>query len=478
MSERLASRTLRNGVLVVGARALAKLAVFVVVVLLWRHLGADNYGRFATMIVYVTLVGVVADLGLQTVFIRDASRDQTTFTRYLANLLSARLLLSLVALVILAAALRLLSPALFPYTLAAFALLLTTSYSSLLRAAFYIRGRLGYEGVAIVAEAIVLLALTIVAINRRATWDAFLWVYTISYLFTSLFAFAVLRWRWHERVAIRLEPAFVRRLLRAGLPLALGFTITTVYAQLDIVLLQLFKNFQMVGWYSAANKYIDAVAWVPQSAMGVVFPALSLLGASDRSRLAFGYEKSFKMLAVIGLPLAVGLGVMADSIVHFTRGFEQSIPALRILAPSVVLLFVNNAFIYTLTAINRQLDFTRLALFTVAVNVALNLLLIPPYGYLGAAAASTLTEAALFIGGWWLLRRQRLPLSLVSSSGGVMASALVMGVIVYLIRGWPLALVVSAGAAVYAVALFGLRAVNPEEWSIVRSGLTGRQSTK
>jgi O-antigen/teichoic acid export membrane protein len=344
----------------------------------------------------------------------------------------------------------------------------------LLRAIFYIRGRLGYEAVAIVAESILLLALTLVAINRGATWDAFLWVYTISYLFTCLFAYAVLRWRWHERVAVRLEPVFVRRLLVAGLPLALGFTITTIYAQLDIVLLQLFKNFQMVGWYSAANKYIDAVAWVPQSAMGVVFPALSLLGASDHRRLAFAYEKSFKMLALIGLPLAVGLGVMAGSIVHFTRGFEQSIPALQILAPSVVLLFVNNAFIYTLTAINRQLDFTRLAIVTLAVNLVLNLLLIPAYGYLGAAAASTATEAALFAGGWWLLRAQQLPLSVVSSTGRVVASALLMGVAVYLLRSWPLVIVVIVGAAVYAAALYALRALNAEEWSIVRGGFTSR----
>jgi len=469
VSERLASRTLRNSVLVVGARALAKLAVFIVVVLLWRHLGAGNYGRFAAMIVYVTLVGVVADLGLQTVFIRDASRDSSAFTRYLANLLSARLLLSLVALVILAVALRLLSPTLFPYTLAAFALLLTTSYSSLLRAVFYIRGRLGYEAIAIVAEPIVLLALTIVAINRGATWDGFLWVYTISYLFTCLFAFAVLRWRWHERVAVRLEPVFVRRLLTAGLPLALGFTVTTVYAQLDIVLLQLFKTFQMVGWYSAANKYIDAVAWIPQSAMGVIFPALSLLGASDRRRLAFAYEKSFKMLALLGLPLAVGLGVLAGPIVHFTRGFEQSIPALRILAPSVVLLFVNNAFIYTLTAINRQLDFTRLALFTLAVNVVLNLALIPPFGYLGAAAASTVTEIALFAGGWWLLRGQRLRLSIGGGGARVLASATIMGIVVYSVRTWPLAVVIILGAAVYVVALIGLRALNAEEWAIIRA---------
>jgi O-antigen/teichoic acid export membrane protein len=474
VSERLASKTLRNSMLVVGARAVAKLAVFVVVVLLWRHLGADHYGRFATMIVYVTLVGIIADLGLQTVFIRDASRDRTVFARYLGNLLSARLLLSLAALVILAAALRLLTPALFPYTLAAFVLLLTTSYSSLLRAVFYIRGRLGYEAIAIVAESLLLLGLTIVAIEQRASWDAFLWVYAVSYLFTCLFAFGVIRWRWHDRVSVRLDPAFVRRLLAAGLPLALAFTVTTVYAQLDIVLLQLFKNFQVVGWYSAANKYIDAVAWVPQSAMGAVFPALSLLAAGDRRRLVFAYEKSYKMLAILGLPLAVGLGVTADAVVHITRGFEQSIPALRILAPSVALLFVNNAFIYTLTAINRQLDFTRLALFTLAVNLILNLVLIPPYGYLGAAAASTITEVALFAGGWWLLRRHLASLAIVGSIARVLASAAIMGIVVYSFRSWPLPVVIIIGAAVYVVALLGLRALNPEEWSIVRSGFRVR----
>src|SRR5256886_12802722 len=175
--------------LVVGARAVAKLAVLVVVVLLGRHRGADQYGRFATMIVYVTLVGIIADLGLQTVFIRDASRDRTVLTRYLANLLSARLLLSLVALVILAAALRLLSPALYPYTLAAFVLLLTTSYSSLLRAVFYIRGRLGYEAIAIVAESLLLLGLTLVAIERQATWVGLLFGYFGRHLLSILSCF-------------------------------------------------------------------------------------------------------------------------------------------------------------------------------------------------------------------------------------------------------------------------------------------------
>jgi O-antigen/teichoic acid export membrane protein len=476
LSERLASRTLRNSVLVVGARAVAKLGVFVVVVLLLRHLGDESYGRFAAMVVYVTLLGVVADLGLQTVFIRDVSRDRRLLARYLANLLSARLLLSVAALVLLAGILRVASPQLFPYTVAAFVLLLTTSYSSLLRAVFYIRGRLIYEAIAIIGEAIVLLILVVVAIRRTASWDAFLWVYAGSYLFTCLFAYIVLRWRWQEHVALKLEPGLLRSLLAAGIPLALGFTIVTIYAQVDVVLLQLFKGFRVVGWYSAANRFVDAVAWIPQSAMGAVFPALSMVSAGQRGHLAFAYEKSYKMLALLGLPLAVGIGVTAPSLIHLAApsGFDPAIPALQILAPSIVLLFVNNAFIYTLTAMNRQLDFTRLCLVTLAVNLALNLALIPPYGYLGAAVASTLTELALLVGGWWLLRGQGLSLSLIRGIAPLIASATVMGVVVYVFRSWPLAIVVVVAAAVYATGLIVLRALNAEEWSILRSGLTAR----
>lgn len=470
----LASRTLRNSVLVVSARALAKLAVFVVVVLLWRYLRDERYGRFAAMVVYTTLAGVVADLGLQTIFVRDVSRDRSKLDRYLSNLLSVRLLLLVVALLLLAAGLRLLAPALFPFTLGAFALLLTTSYSSLLRALFYIRGRLGYEAAAILAEAGLLILLTLFAISRRGTWDAFLWVYAATYLFTCVFALAVVRWRWRDRITVRFEPAFVLSLVRAGLPLALGFTVTTIYAQLDIVLLQLFKDFRMVAWYSAANKYVDAVAWIPQSAMGAVFPALAMLSAAGKERLVYAYEKSYKMLAILALPLAVGMLLTADSLVHVPGGFDQSIPALRLLAPSVALLFVNNAFIYTLTAMNRQADFTRLSVFSLVLNVALNLALIPPYGYLGAAAASTLTELGLFIGGWWLLHRQRLTLPAISSISRVLLAGAVMGLPVFLVRAWPLWLVIPLAATLYVGALVLFRALDDRELQVIRLSFTGR----
>jgi O-antigen/teichoic acid export membrane protein len=469
----LASRTFRNTALVVGSRAVAKVATFVVVILLWNHLAAADYGRFGAMIVYVSLAQLLADLGTQTVFVRDVARDREEFDRYLGNLISARLLLVVLSALVLAAALRLLAPTLFPYTLGAFALLVTVSYSGLLRSAFYARGTLGYEVLAIIGEAVILLGLTLFAVAHGATWDAFLWVYAASYLFTCLLGLAVIFVVWRERPSPRLDLHFLRGILSSGAPLALGFVITSVYAQVDVVLLQVFTNYRMVGWYVAANKYVDAIAWIPQSAMNAVFPALSLLSVSGKDRVAIAYEKSYRMLAVLAVPLAIGMALTAPSLVRATtpHGYEQVIPALRILALSVVLLFLSNAFIYTLTAINRQSDFTRLALATLGLNVILNLALIPPFGYLGASWAAVLTELGLFVGGWWLVRRHLYALPAVRSIARILLGGAVMGVVVFLLQAQPILLVVVIGAAVYAATLVLVRAVDAQEWRIVRNAL-------
>jgi O-antigen/teichoic acid export membrane protein len=205
--------------------------------------------------------------------------------------------------------------------------------------------------------------------------------------------------------------------------------------------------------------------------MNAVFPALAVLSVSGKDRLALAYQKSYRLLAVLGVPLAVGIALTAPLLVHAVRGYEQTIPALAILALSVVFLFLNNAFIYTLTAINRQADFTRLALATLVVNVVLNLALIPPFGYIGASWAAVLTELALFLGGWWLLRRHLYALPVVRGIGRILLSGGVMGLAVVLLRAAPLVLVIVVAAAVYAAALVVLRAVDADEWKIIRNGL-------
>src|SRR5207237_9019024 len=98
-------------------------------------------------------------------------------------------------------------------------------------------------------------------------------------------------------------------------------------------------------------------------------------------------------------------------------------------------------------------DFPRLSRVNLALNVVLNLMLIPSYGYLGAAAASSLTELGLFLGAWWLLRRQLAALPVISSLARVLTSGALMGAVVFVIRSWTLLLVIPIAAAVCVAAL-------------------------
>ena len=132
--------------------------------------------------------------------------------------------------------------------------------------------------------------------------------------------------------------------------------------------------------------------------MDPVFPALATLSQGEPERLARGTLKALKMLAAAGLPLTAAIVVLAGPIVNYTiPGFGAAVPVLRVLGAGAVLLFANNVFIYTLNAMGRQRDATRLAAVSLAFNVILNLILIPlPNraigGYMGAAIATVLTE--------------------------------------------------------------------------------------
>ena len=111
-----------------------------------------------------------------------------------------------------------------------------------------------------------------------------------------------------------------------------------------------------------------------------------------------------------------GTWLLAPSF-RFLYYYPASEQALRILAIGIVFMFVNNAFIGTLNAIDRQSSFTWAALWSMVVNVGLNLIVIPLFGYIGASWATVVTEIALGIFGWILVARHLTRLPCTSSAG-------------------------------------------------------------
>ncbi len=98
----LGSRALRNTVIVLTAKVVARLIALVTVLYIIHYLPADRYGSFTTLVNYTAIVSVLLDLGFNTLFVREGARHHFEIQRYLRNVMSLRLLMSVVSLGLLA----------------------------------------------------------------------------------------------------------------------------------------------------------------------------------------------------------------------------------------------------------------------------------------------------------------------------------------------------------------------------------------
>lgn len=469
---RLRSRAVANTTLVLGARVVSRLVALVTVIVLARHLGADAYGRYTTLVAYSALVSVVADLGISPLYTREAARSPDRLPDYLATLLSGKVVLAVLSSVILTVALA--ETGLGGLIVPGAALLVLTTYASLLRNTFYALGRLQFEAIAILGEMVIQAGLILAGAQMGAGVTFFVWAYAASYGFTCLYCAIVIPAFGMGRVGLGLDWSLLGSWLRLAFPFALGAFLTNLYFKADVPILQHFRPFREVGWYQFAYKPFEALQFVPLAVQSTVYPLLAVYFRDRSPWLDVAYERFFKILVVMGWPLTVGTFVLARPVGRVFQLYPQSIPSLRILALAIVFLFVNSAFTAMLYAIDRQDLFAWATGIAVAVNVGLNLALIPLYGYLAASAITVVTEAAFSMAGWLFVARVvRLPWFRLSWRA--VLAGLVMAWVLLPVSNRAIYLSAPLGAVVYLIALFVFRAVSREEVNMLLNGLRLRR---
>lgn len=465
----LGSRSVRNSIYMLAARTLSRLVALVVVVRMANYLGASNYGQFSTAITYSALISIVADLGLNPLYTREAARDRPGLPRLLGLLASGKAALNLVAIAILGGVLVVVG--LGYLALPVVVLLTLTNYAQLLRNTFYSTGRLEFEAFAVLCETAIQAGLILYGVRSNSGVAYFIWAYAASAGFTLVYCLVVLPLIKVGRPQLNFDPGRFSQYLRLAFPFAVGLFLTNLYFKADVPILQHFRSFAEVGWYTLAYKPFEATQFVPLAVQTVVYPVLAVYYASAQDRLGAAYEKFFKVLLLLGWPLTVGTFVLAAPVGRLFRLFPESIPALRILALAIVFLFVNSAFTAMLYSIDRQDLFAWTTAIAVVVNVGLNLVFIPLYGYLAASGTTVVTEAAFSVAGCYFIARQRHRLPWFRLSWRVVGAGAVMGAALWPVSSRSVFLTAPAGLAVYVFGLWLFAAVSREEIRLFLSGL-------
>jgi O-antigen/teichoic acid export membrane protein len=195
-------------------------------------------------------------------------------------------------------------------------------------------------------------------------------------------------------------PARWRAVLREALPIGATQLVGQILYNLDVVLLGLLGHLGRVGIYSAAYRVVLLLQVVPAAYFTAIFPALAReydspvrRGASDLT----GRTLHFVIAAVA--PVSLVVFDRADWIVTTVYGatFQAAGVVLRLLVWSFPIVAVRALFRHLLVASHQERAHFVLSLGAAALNVALNLALIPRFHIVGAAVATLAAEAALLL---------------------------------------------------------------------------------
>jgi O-antigen/teichoic acid export membrane protein len=109
----------------------------------------------------------------------------------------------------------------------------------------------------------------------------------------------------------------------------------------------------------------------------------------------------------------------------------------------------------------------RVYIISAVANVVLNLIFIPRFGFLGAAATTVATDLIISIQFYFLLKRKLHLPDIKPVLARVAAASIVMGLMVWWGRDLHLFLQIGLGISVYGMLVFAFRLLEPDEKTMI-----------
>lgn len=471
------SRTVaRNSAFTLAAQVIIKVLSFGFSILIVRNLGAEVFGQYAGVAAFGMVFVFLADLGLAPYAVRQVARwrDRPDAIErandFYSNLLALRLILALItALVIISVAVLTNRPLVM---LGAIAL---NACSLLLYAVQGSSNAIlsGFERFDLAAGANVVNQLIFVFLGGFALWLGIGYYGLIIAALCGVALMAYTFWRSVHALGIRpgkIDPHTWLPLVRASLPFGLiGLALGLSY-KFDSFLLSITRGDLETGYYNAAYNLVFSAVMLSNVLNTSLYPSLARQFANAPHRLPKIYERALRYLLLTSLPIAAGTALLADQLVPvlYKADYLPSVPALAIVMWVVPLMYVSEFLGYVIVINGHEKLVARSVLVSTSANIALNLVLVPLFGFIAAAVMTVLTEAVLVAQYLWLLREQLRTMDWQQLARPFFATA-VMAVAVIALRGIPLWSNVAIAVLVYGGMLLALRVVGGDEWRFVTS---------
>jgi O-antigen/teichoic acid export membrane protein len=456
----------------VGEVVGASLNVLVVVVVA-RYLGVERFGQYAFIMALVGIFQLLASAGFGQILVREIAVNIGQARRYVGAAKAFTWILSLVTFIAIVGALQITaaSPEVRRAAYVAAIGVIATVHAACYAAVFRALEEMEVNAAGFVLHKMVFLVLALLGARLDSGLlgmcaaaflaNGFLWAYYLAVLEVRHF---------HPRLQVDL--ALWWELLRDSMPLGVTVVLRRISLHVDVLILTFFGMTAAAGYFSAAYKLIQALTLIPFSVAQVLLPVFSRMARSDDRVFREAIERTFKFLLFLAIPLTLGLGLLASPIVNLVYGpsFGPAAMPLTIMSVSLLFLFPTSLYLFVFTAMGAQRLYTIGTVVYVAVNIVVDVALIPALAQVGASIGTLAAEVVLFAASLYFLRRLDKPLQLARLTWRPLLAGAAMGAVLLGLREAGLAMIAVgavAGMALYVAALLALRAVSPTEWALL-----------
>jgi len=385
-----------NTLVQVAGKVISTVLSLVSIGLLTRYLGQEGFGNYSLVFAYLSIFGIFSDLGLQLTMVRELAQKKES-SIYGAFFWTKSFL------VIFATLLSWLFLLIFPYSKFLKIAILIASFGFAL-------GSLNNFGTVIFQANLRLDLVTLVDVISRVVTVGFIIVFVslgrglysilntilLGNLAGSILTIFLLR----KFIAFDFQFDFnlAKKIIRQSLPVGLISILALLYFKIDTLILSIFRGAREVGIYSLAYKVLENILVLWGYYMASVYPLLAKF-SKEKTKYEEIFGKSLKIGFWGGVGVLIIGWIFAPLIIKILGGeeFGEGITTLRILFAGLPLFFVNNLFYHRFLTMGWSIEILEVIASALILNVVLNLILIPIWGYFATSGNTLVTEISIFI---------------------------------------------------------------------------------
>ena len=394
-------RTLAKNTAAVFASNLINIGFGVLILsLVSRYLGKIECGDYFFIVATAEMLKLIADFGVEGIMTREVARDRARAGALMGAALSLRWLIMGFAFVVeLCVVIRLGLPLSFIIALAVATVSQLFASTAMLFISVY-KGfeKMEYETIlAVVLRGVSVLFLSLVALLDLGFTAVFV-ALALSQLIRMAAGLAIIHGKF-ARVKPKISPGLWKELLAESYPLGLSAFFLLASFNVDIFVIKVIGKVGDVSLFSLPHTVVLQLVIISSAAVVAIFPVFSRLALSSSDALKVAFDKSFKLLFSLGLLFFILIVKYSPPIVLAIGGseFEASGAALRILGCALPFLFLVQLTHYLLISADRQGYVLASLILCFSLNLCLDIVTVPRWGYIGASWATLASYALLCV---------------------------------------------------------------------------------